>query len=275
MNNLPTIKFVELDRLLLHEEVDSARIAKLKRIISRAEVFTNPPMVAPTAGGKKYIVLDGANRTTVFKQLGYQEIPVQIVRYGGTEVRLMTWNHLVTGLSGGRRLFSALRRATGAKVYATTLLKARRLLKRRAIVLYVVDGRTTWCIDAGRDFTRQIQALDKAVKVYKGRYKFFRVLGIDYKELRREYPEARPLFVFMPFREIDVIKAVRLGIYMPSGITRHAIEGRILRLDIPLEIVRSRRSITTKNRFLRKLLEQRLSHNQIRYYTEPIFIYND
>jgi hypothetical protein len=45
--------------------------------------------------GGKFLVLDGANRTSVFKALGISHIAVQVVDYFSNEVNLSSWNHLI------------------------------------------------------------------------------------------------------------------------------------------------------------------------------------
>src|SRR3989337_1353519 len=62
-------------------------------------VFRNPPIVAPVQDGtQRYMVLDGANRTTALQKMGYPHALVQIVRPDHPGLKLYTWNHVVWGL---------------------------------------------------------------------------------------------------------------------------------------------------------------------------------
>ena len=59
------------------------------------------PMVARAENGNepRYIVLDGASRTSALRKLEIPHILVQIVDYHSPQVKLESWNHLLLDIS--------------------------------------------------------------------------------------------------------------------------------------------------------------------------------
>jgi len=90
----PNLLVIPTRDAVLHEETDPVRVARLKQKIVREGVLSEPLLVAGM-GGNKYVVLDGANRVMVFRQLGIPHVVVQAVNYRTPDVCLETWNHLV------------------------------------------------------------------------------------------------------------------------------------------------------------------------------------
>jgi hypothetical protein len=274
MDNLPVLKVIDTRRLVLHEEVDPKRVARLQHIIVRAKEFTNPPIVTPLGKTGDYVVLDGANRSTVFRILKYPHVIAQVVPYAMPHVRLTTWNHFVEGAASAH-LLRLIGRIGGVSVRSSSLRRARQALRRGEIPAFAVSGRRVWSLETGRSFTSHAQALDSIVRLYKGRYDFSRVLSDDWSALKREYPRGQLLFVFRTFREADIIRLVQQKLVVPSGITRHLVQGRVLRLDLPMSFLRQRRSRSQKQKFLDRMIEQRVADHHVRFYNESVYIYND
>lgn len=273
MDTLPSLRVVKTTDLILHEAVDPQRVAKLKKIIARATVLTNPPVVAHLPGSRKYAVLDGANRTTVFRDLGYSHVVVQLVPYREPYVKLLTWNHVLDGV----RLETIINQLAALPGISVTTYQSQvtSVLMRGCGLACLVSGTKVWVIRASSGFPGQLRILNDIVHLYKGIHKFHRVLATDFHALQQEYPHATVLFVFRKFTPRDVVRAVTHNLFLPSGITRHIVLGRVLRLDIPLVWLHASTSLAYKNTQLRKLIAERFERNKIRYYTEPVFIYND
>lgn len=234
-DNFPIIKIVPTGSLVLHEYTDPVRVKKMKkRFASKAAVLKNPILVSKMPGGK-YVVLDGANRTTVLNELNVPHAVVQLVEYKQPKVLLKTWNHLIVDprfkkiFSGSQKSFS--------------------------------HG--------------DLEQMDKFVHSYKGRYKFYRVVESSFSQLRRQYKYSTCLVIFPKFSPKDIVKFTARGHRIPSGITRHVIQGRALRLPVPLEFLRSSKSLARKNQWLVKLVSDIVKNNQVRYYEEPVFIFDE
>jgi hypothetical protein len=59
---------------------------------------------------------------------------------------------------------------------------------------------------------------------------------------------------------------------LPAGITRFLIPGRVLHLNVSLDHLRSDESLARKNAWLNKILAEKLTHRNVRYYQEPVIL---
>jgi hypothetical protein len=78
-----------------------------------------------------------------------------------------------------------------------------------------------------------------------------------------------------PFRIEDVLYLASKGHLMPTGSTRFTISGRALRINFPLEILNNGQSLEQKSIWLQDWLQDNLSCKRVRYYAEPIFIFDE
>jgi ParB-like chromosome segregation protein Spo0J len=89
---LPDLRFVEVERLVPHEQHDEQRSQPLVAVMRSDGVLRNPPVVAPLDDGR-FVVLDGANRSTAARLAGLPHLVVQVVDYYNPDLRLSIWNH--------------------------------------------------------------------------------------------------------------------------------------------------------------------------------------
>ncbi|MFA4937258.1 MAG: hypothetical protein WC575_03160 [Patescibacteria group bacterium] len=272
MKDLPKLKIVKICELCLHETVDPCRVLRLKKLINQADLFTNPPIVSYISSIDKYLVLDGANRTTCLRELGFKYILVQVVEYIIPEVNLLTWNHFISKISL-KQIIGNTDGMNFKKVKSVSIAKSS--ISKGYAVAYLTDGRSIYIANCSSSFNDKIFVLNSIVEIYKGKYSFNRVLEDDYRELKKEYPSSTVLFVFNKFFHHHIVKVVKLGLFVPSGITRHIIQGRALRVDIPMEWLYGKYSLMMVNSKLQKMIHARISFGKIRYYNEPTFIFND
>ena len=81
-----------------------------------------------------------------------------------------------------------------------------------------------------------------------------------------EYPE---------FTVEQVLLAARSGTLLPAGVTRFIVPGRVLHLDVPLELVLSDRPLEEKNRWLHDHLTEKERAGKVRFYREPVYILDE
>src|SRR5205085_5621220 len=114
----------------------------------------NPPVVTPLMeglGGGRFVVLDGANRSTAARAAGFPHMLVQVVPYDHEHVRLTTWNHALSSYPHGE-MQPALERIDGLDCRATNPLAARAALARREALAWVqFDDGSVLTLHGGRD----------------------------------------------------------------------------------------------------------------------------
>ena len=97
--------FVHLEDLIFHEACDFRRVRLLADQIKKDGHLKNPALVAVLPGSEptdasfngsgKLMVLDGINRISALKLLGFPDVLVQKVDLTDKKVRLASWDHLI------------------------------------------------------------------------------------------------------------------------------------------------------------------------------------
>jgi hypothetical protein len=270
----PVLRVFEIERLLLHEEPDLGRVRKLHDALRHDGVLRNPPLVAPMPEGTA-TVLDGANRVTALREIGVPHVVVQVVEYDRPEIVLSSWRHYVCG-DGGESLRDRL--AGLSDVHASAVrdpLEATERLARRGGVAAVVESQGGMLLEAGADPVAAAETLNRVVALYRGRGRFYRVAsGDDIDALAAAYGPGA-LVVFRTFEKGDILLIAARGGRLPTGITRHIIPGRALRVNVPLDWLAAPSDAATKQARLDASLRQRWLDHGVRHYTESTFLFDE
>lgn len=267
--SLPDLRMAASAEIFLHEDCDPWRVEGLSARLREDGMLRNPPIVAPLPQGG-YVVLDGANRTSALVALGAHVIPVQVVDYNDPAVRLDVWRHFLVDVGDlSRRLLDA-----GVSLRSTRASEAARALEERTVACYLVAGDKAHEVPLARG--RPLAAtLAHVVSAYKGSVRIYRVLITDLAVLTREYGAAGTVVVFPLLTKGDIVEIAHASVKLPTGITRHIISGRALRVNLPLGVLTSPGSIEDKNRWFADFIHQRLLDQRIRYYPEASFLFDE
>jgi hypothetical protein len=273
--HLPDLRILPITRLRLHESCDERRVAALNQRLLAEGRLKNPPIVTQVAESEDFMVLDGANRVSALSQLSVPHIVVQVVSYDDPGVMLTTWHHVVAGLSD-EAFAAALDAVPNLCREATTLERARQALAIGDAVGYIVDPEQVYMVrhqeGSGGNGIRLLNGL---VGAYKGKADIFRASNDDFEKQAPMYPNITALVVFPGYRPADLIALVRQGEVVPSGITRHVIPERALRINIPLSLLASDQTLAEKEAWLRQWWRARLDSNAIRFYAESTFLFDE
>ncbi len=267
---LPTLRIVAAAEVHLHEDADPRRVAVLVEQLETAGVLRNPPVAATLPGGG-YVVLDGANRTSALRQLDLPFHLLQVVAYVAPEVRLEVWHHLLR--EDGPALAQFLPAGALVDVGSRDRLDKELAAGRLACGLVTEDGVVG--VRSARPFAARVAAMRRVVGAYMGRTPFYRVLTTDHGVLREEYDRIGVLVVFPRFSKDEIVSLAALPEKLPTGITRHIIPHRALRVNFPLEGLRAAGSIEEKNIALHDLIHARLLAHRVRVYPEPTVLFDD
>lgn len=268
------LKFVPLDALLVHEEVDPLRVKRLQEALVQDGRLRNPPIVA--AHEDRYIVLDGVTRVTALRELGFVHILVQVVEYESDRVALHAWSHVIVGLDPDL-LLERLKGVTGVTVQPLAYENACHDLAARRILacLLLNDGREFAIQAQAPSIASEARVLCRLVAVYRGQAQVHRISEVDVELARRLYPDFTALFVFPRFRPAEVVQIALQGACLPMGVTRHLISGRALGLSVSLEMLTPDRTLDDKNAWLEAHIRACLQANKVRLYQEPVFVFDD
>jgi hypothetical protein len=271
---LPELRIVPLETLLLHEEVEERRAAGVAARLRSDGILKNPPVVAPLGGGGGYVVLDGANRHTALLKLGYRHVLVQIVDYQ-REVELDTWSHLLTGVDTAT-FKEIVHTQSGLPLRPDNLIDARAQLTWREIAAYLVcPGNKIYTVGEGIGLPRQVSNLSRLVNAYTGQLTIHRVKSESLETLLDYYDEITALAVFSHYTPREILGLAARGEKLPAGITRHIIHRRALRLNLPLAVLAEETGLEGKNAWLRQWIKEKLKSKEIRFYQESTYLFDE
>lgn len=271
----PVLRVIDTSQLILHEEVDAARVARLSQALRRDGLLRNPPIVAALDDGRA-VVLDGANRVTALAGLKVRHAVAQVVDYDGPEVTLGTWRHYVREAGTGAGI--ALCDRAAALPYSRIRPAAddgdgdAELAAGRAAA--VVVTRDASVLVGGAALPDVAARLRQLVALYRDEAEFYRVETGDFAALEAEYGPGS-LVVFPRFSK-DMVRRLAVGAdRLPAGITRHLIQGRVLRLNTPLAWLSAPEPAATKQPELDALVQRRYLDHGVRYYSESTFLFDE
>jgi len=267
------LRIVHSEDLLGHEVVDPRRVERLVQRLRSDGILKNPPAVVDVGG--KYVVLDGATRVAALRELGIRDVVVQIVDYEPPGVELHSWCHVVVGMAC-KDLVDGLNLVNGIEVKSMELHTARAELSLKSIPCYVLlrDGGVLAAVGCS-NLEAQVNLLNDIVDLYGGCADVYRAATDSMGELLEEYPELTAVVVFPCFSPADIMSTSLDGARLPMGVTRHAISGSALVLNVYLAMLDTDIPLEQKNVWLRNLIRGKIRMNRVRFYPEPVFRFDE
>lgn len=275
--DLPQLRIVPADSLQPHEYVDEERLGPLVRALKLDGVLRNPPIVMPVTGHSAgFVVLDGANRTTAFRQMGLSSVLVQVVHADDSDLRVETWNHAVLSLAPDE-LLRRMESVEGIAVAPTEIEKASFDMHTGEALCYVAlpDGSVWQVTSRPTRFQERVAQLGQLAATYSRIGKIERTSVIRCDGLEEIYPDLAGLVVFPRFDVGQVVAVAADGLLFPPGLTRFVISPRALRINYPLERLASKASIEEKQAELEDWIRQAIAQRVVRYYAEATFLFDE
>jgi hypothetical protein len=263
----PDLRILSIDCISPHEEHDSQRSEPLKKILSEAEFFTNPPIVAPM-GNDCYVVMDGANRYHCFRELGYPHLLVQVVDYKSDFVELGVWNHVI-GDWDEETFVQHLHELPDA-----TLKKG---WDYRSVAQILLHNGSVLSLDACIEtLAERNQTLRNLVHIYQRRARLSRTAHSDPTLIWPLFPDAIALVLFPLYKAQDITASAQQKAFLPPGISRHIIHGRALKLNYPMgKLIDKCTSLEAKNEEFQTWIREKLAQRQVRYYAESTYQFDE
>ena len=273
--NLPTLKILPLDRLILHEDHDLQRTLPLVTKLRAQGILRNPPIVMPlTDDSGRYMVLDGANRFISLQEMEFPHIVAQVVQPDDKYVGLQTWNHVVWGMNT-ETLISAIQKVPGTQLVKVDTQKSLDAPKYLPLQMRSPDGTFYLLEEEPSELAKHIDRLHQIVNAYKARASLDRTSQTLIDSFKGIYPDLTALVIFPSFKIQTVLKLAGQNIMLPTGITRFTVSPRALHLNYPLHELSSGKPIEYKEAYLQHWVEERLKRKGIRHYAEQTFLYDE
>jgi hypothetical protein len=278
--HIPRLVLAPCDSIRFHEHPERTRTLRLVDRLRDEKLLRNPPIVASVRPGE-YVLLDGANRVSAFRELGYSHVPVQVVDYGDPEVLLKGWHHLLVE-SGALDLHKAYSAIPGIRLQQMDFADLTQQLELRRVFAVLVDETaTSWgLIDAQgggpADLLGWMQVLDRVVAAYEGKTRLERIKLADFSRLPDVFSQLEHQLVLYPaLTKVELLQLVDAGAMIPTGISRHNIPGRALGLNLDLSFLNDLEDDAAKAKHLHDYVNDLEVRGRIRFYEESAFIMNE
>jgi hypothetical protein len=276
----PVLRLVPVPSVRFHEHPERRRTEKLLARLSAEKMLRNPPIVASMSPGE-YLLLDGANRVSAFKDLALSHIAVQVVDYGDDQIQLRRWHHLL--LEGGaldlRTAYAEIEGITLKPVPQSEVF--RRLELREVFAALVDEGQSCWGLFPNRpddryDLQLLLRVLEQVVRAYEGRIQLERIKLADPSDIPEVFSgRDHQLVLFPHFSKSELVQLVAQDLRIPTGITRHVIPGRALGLNLELGFLSELSDEQAKIEHFQAYLDQLQLEGRIRFYQESVYILNE
>jgi L-serine kinase (ATP) / ParB family transcriptional regulator, heme-responsive regulator len=249
--SLEDLLLLDLGCLILHEAHDEDRLVNLRERIEAEREQRNPVIVSPHED--RYLVLDGAHRVRALGDLGSRFALVQTVE---PPEKAEGWGHLLKGV--GR---AELDNIEGIEV------------SDRASDAPLADvetaGGETLLLSAKEDGLRgRVRALWNLRSFYPKGVVVRRVEPDSTARLS----DGEALIRYRSFTPRDLAEIVDSGTVLPAGITRFRVRERVLGVRYPLDRMKEG-DPSARNAELREFVERRWEENRVRYYGEPVVLF--
>ncbi|ARU61540.1 hypothetical protein CBW65_11360 [Tumebacillus avium] len=241
------LKVVDMDQLCLHETHECVRLDKTCQSILVEGVLRNPPLAAKMKDGR-YLILDGAHRTCSLQKLGCLRSVVQLVH--DDFFQLESWHHVVpTGDWLDQLLQDPLLRvetATSLTAESVSLLTAdfAQTLNTESANLVAIEPVATLVDSTGTEYffypasaaddpSSRLNAWHQIVTSYCRDHSVQRIAAGEVS-----IPSPGHVLLRYPATTVEELDAlVTANQVMPAGVTRCIVQGRLLNLRVPLDLL--------------------------------------
>jgi len=272
--NIPELKILLLDQLILHEDHDMQRTLPLVAKLRAQGILRNPPIVMPlTDGSGRYMVLDGANRVTSLREMEFPHIVAQVVQPNDKNVTLQTWNHIVWGMES-QQLIKAARELKAIDLKKIDPQKSFDPPDTIPAQIRLPDG-SVYLAYTPAKLIDKVKALHGIVDCYKDIALLDRTSQTLADTFKATYPDMTALVIFPRFDIPSVLYLAGENCMLPTGITRFTISPRALHLNYPLHELSSGKPIEYKEAYLQHWVLERIKNKGVRHYVEATFLFDE
>ncbi len=269
---IPTMEVLPIREIRFHEEVDLARVAALIERLSTDGILRNPPIVARLPGRER-LLLDGANRIEALSRMGIPHALVQTEEFDDPHLGLAHWNHVIRAKEAAALVERppALLKARGAEPPADET--ERNLLP--ICRLFRPSGEEVVFVAPSDASVRSAALRAISSRCAHPRARLARIAHRDLDQVRLAYPNFGGLLEYSEVSRAELRRMADAGERLPSGITRFVVPRRVLGFDLPLSFLATNLPLSEKRRRLDALVSERFDSGRVRYYAEPVFVFDD
>lgn len=267
----PKLELIRLDSIILQEKPDRKRLKNLIEGMEKSQVLRDPPVVAKGLKGN-LIQLDGTTRLMALKAMGCTHAIAQIVDYNDpAQVFIKSWVHV--SRVDRKKFLGRLKSIKNISTEEFKLGLGLTLTGHPLAVTSIIfrDGRGLSVV-GGYDLFRRVRLMQKVVDLYSELISRDREVSIEsmaeLKEFFEKHKEKNVALFFPSFSAQEIFAIMKKGITLPQGITRHIVNGRLLRVNYPLEMLKNGFSLAKKKAFFKSFVDKLT----VRFYEESTWV---
>lgn len=273
------LEVVPIEQIVPHEFIDMKRVARLVERLEEDGRLVNPPVT--TYWKNRYIILDGATRYSALRQLGFPYAIVQVVDKDQAGFQLHTWYHAIsaeatqTAQPGFDKLIVELQTIKGLRLRPINPDETQAELIKADSLCYFIDHHGGLTLAEIAPGFSKLAVMNALVDTYNAWGIVERTLLTDLERLTAQFPRLVAVAVYPQFQPEDVFDAAAEGSFLPAGLTRFVIPGRILRLNADLKRLRLDEPLVEKRAWFNDFLTGKLSRSRLRVYQEPVVLLDE
>jgi len=276
--NLPTLRILTTESLVPHEWHDDSRTKPLIERLRASGVLRNPPIVTPfDDGSDRFMVLDGANRSSAFKQMGLPHILAQVVQEDDPGVQLQKWNHVLWDWNPDDlvKSISSIPDISFREIDRDIKRPQSEWPSKTLVWLQLSDESAYIARYENTDLRARADHLAKIAHTYTGKAHLDRTTAQRIDEVNGQYDNLTAIVVYPPFKIHEVLELCEAGILLPPGVTRFMVSPRALRVNYPLDELAANKSLADKNTALERWFNERVARKGVRFYAEATVLFDE
>lgn len=276
--NLPNLQILRTETLVPHEWHDNSRSKPLIERLRANGVLRNPPIVTPfDDGSDRYMVLDGANRSAAFVEMGLPHIVAQVVREDDPGLELKKWNHVLWNWESDE-LVETIRDLPDISFQEIDPDVKRPQSEwpiNTLVWMQIQDGMAYIARTEDTSLHVRAKQLARIAHVYTDKAHLDRTTAQRISELNGQYDNLTAVVVYPPFKVHQVLELCEAGILLPPGVTRFTMSPRALRINYSLDELAANKSIADKNTALERWINERVARKGVRFYAEATVLFDE
>lgn len=243
----------DLSKVRIHEEIIPEMLEELVSEIKSSSVVRNPVIVDLNS----LVVLDGMHRVAALKKMGCRYLPVCLLDYQSSNVRVGCWYRTIRGEVGESR-FLDLFRLMGLSAEPVPSETASRALEERQATAALLTKDACYLLKGEGSGIRESYAWVKRIERTLGE----EGLRVDYEnELdavqRARSGEVAATLMVPVVRKDEIIEAALSDNVFAHKTTRHVLSTRPMHVDVSLGWLKGDRPLEELNRMLIEHLSKR------------------
>ena len=243
----------DLSKVRIHEEIIPEMLEELVSEIKSSSVVRNPVIVDLNS----LVVLDGMHRVAALKEMGCRYLPVCLLDYQSSNVRVGCWYRTIRGEVGESR-FLDLFRLMGLSAEPVPSETASRALEERQATAALLTKDACYLLKGEGSGIRESYAWVKRIERTLGE----EGLRVDYEnELdavqRARSGEVAATLMVPVVRKDEIIEAALSDNVFAHKTTRHVLSTRPMHVDVSLGWLKGDRPLEELNRMLIEHLSKR------------------